>query len=143
MVRRLDLGKNNHLTYTSLALNPRYRVFLHSLSFVFSLKLACDVGFQCTSYIIKHVLAKALFAGHTLSSEQFASILRNSTSSHYNYYVSDMQMYYSVRKHVLCISTFLLSHQYSNNCWTLQNCQNYSQLLLSRLRLPRITLISN
>ena len=75
MVRRLGLGKNNHLTYTSLALNPRYRVFLHSLSFVFSLKLACDFGFQCTSYSIKHVLAKAFFAGHTLSSEQFASIL--------------------------------------------------------------------
>ena len=25
MVRRLGLGKNNHLTYASLALNPRYR----------------------------------------------------------------------------------------------------------------------
>ena len=25
MVRRLGLGKNNHLTYTSLALNPQYR----------------------------------------------------------------------------------------------------------------------
>ena len=24
MVRRLGLGKNNHLTYASLALNPRY-----------------------------------------------------------------------------------------------------------------------
>ena len=24
MVRRLGLGKNNHLTYDSLALNPRY-----------------------------------------------------------------------------------------------------------------------
>ena len=24
MVRRLSLGKNNHLTYISLALNPRY-----------------------------------------------------------------------------------------------------------------------
>ena len=35
MVRRLGLGKNNHLTYASLALNPRYetltwkRVFYH------------------------------------------------------------------------------------------------------------------
>ena len=26
MVRRLGLGKNNHLTYASLALNPRYVV---------------------------------------------------------------------------------------------------------------------
>ena len=26
MVRRLGLGKNNHLTYTSLALNPRYTI---------------------------------------------------------------------------------------------------------------------
>ena len=26
MVRRLGLGKNNHLTYASLALNPRYEV---------------------------------------------------------------------------------------------------------------------
>ena len=26
MVRRLGLGKNNHLTYASLALNPRYAV---------------------------------------------------------------------------------------------------------------------
>ena len=26
MVRRLGLGKNNHLTYTSLALNPRYDI---------------------------------------------------------------------------------------------------------------------
>ena len=26
MVRRLSLGKNNHLTYASLALNPRYDV---------------------------------------------------------------------------------------------------------------------
>ena len=25
MVRRLGLGKNNHLTYASLALNPRYK----------------------------------------------------------------------------------------------------------------------
>ena len=28
MVRRLGLGKNNHLTYASLALNPRYVVYL-------------------------------------------------------------------------------------------------------------------
>ena len=27
MVRRLGLGKNNHLTYTSLALNPRFGVY--------------------------------------------------------------------------------------------------------------------
>ena len=27
MVRRLGLGKNNHLTYASLALNPRYWKF--------------------------------------------------------------------------------------------------------------------
>ena len=26
MVRRLGLGKNNHLTYASLALNPRYDI---------------------------------------------------------------------------------------------------------------------
>ena len=28
MVRRLGLGKNNHLTYASLALNPRYVIFI-------------------------------------------------------------------------------------------------------------------
>ena len=28
MVRRLGLGKNNHLTYGSLALNPRYEDYL-------------------------------------------------------------------------------------------------------------------
>ena len=27
MVRRLGLGKNNHLTYASLALNPRFGIF--------------------------------------------------------------------------------------------------------------------
>ena len=33
MVRRLGLGKNNHLTYASLALNPRYRLlqFVNSI----------------------------------------------------------------------------------------------------------------
>ena len=29
MVRRLGLGTNNHLTYASLALNPRYAVGTH------------------------------------------------------------------------------------------------------------------
>ena len=29
MVRRLGVGKNNHLTYASLALNPRYTVRCH------------------------------------------------------------------------------------------------------------------
>ena len=29
MVRRLGLGKNNHLTYTSLALSPQYEGCLH------------------------------------------------------------------------------------------------------------------
>ena len=31
MVRRLGLGKNNHLTYASLALNPRTYVFTLSI----------------------------------------------------------------------------------------------------------------
>ena len=31
MVRRLGLGKNNHLTYTSLALNPRYDVLVNEI----------------------------------------------------------------------------------------------------------------
>ena len=37
MVRRLDLGKNNHLTYTSLALNPRSESLLgaHLQRYVF------------------------------------------------------------------------------------------------------------
>ena len=32
MVRRLGLGKNNHLTYASLALNPRYAICADLLS---------------------------------------------------------------------------------------------------------------
>ena len=31
MVRRLGLGKNNHLTYASLALNPRYDMLVCQL----------------------------------------------------------------------------------------------------------------
>ena len=40
MVRRLNLGKNNHLIYVSLALNPRYvgnaksQISLHILQFL-------------------------------------------------------------------------------------------------------------
>ena len=33
MVRRLGLGKNNHLSYASLALNPRYIIFTADGSF--------------------------------------------------------------------------------------------------------------
>ena len=39
MVMRLGLGKNNHLTYASLALNPRYDVMEHG----------------CVCYILKHI----------------------------------------------------------------------------------------
>ena len=31
MVRRLGLGKNNRLTYASLALNPQFAIFLKPL----------------------------------------------------------------------------------------------------------------
>ena len=34
MVRRLGLGKNNHLTYASLALNPRDCVVIKQIVFV-------------------------------------------------------------------------------------------------------------
>ena len=40
MVRRLGLGKNNHLTCSSLALNPRYNPVTHS---IFAQKYICRV----------------------------------------------------------------------------------------------------
>ena len=38
MVRRLGLGKNNHLTYASLALNPRYLVMFYSVCHLIEVK---------------------------------------------------------------------------------------------------------
>ena len=40
MVRRLGLGKNNHLTYASLALNPRYNLYNFFFFFFFLIHLS-------------------------------------------------------------------------------------------------------
>ena len=61
MVRRLGLGKNNHLTYDSLALNPRYmdilelettNLYIKVLAYKFAIYvfLACYT-FCCMSII--------------------------------------------------------------------------------------------
>ena len=43
MVRRLGLVKNNHLTYTSLALNPRYAVYSESVFCMYGLIFLLDL----------------------------------------------------------------------------------------------------
>ena len=57
MVRRLGLGKNNHLTYASLALNPRYSLLFYA-AYVFALPLGKVLptkvnGFACHVVAVK------------------------------------------------------------------------------------------
>ena len=48
MVRRLGLGKNNHLTYASLALNPRYDIARQ-----------IDISFGAVQSILTSILGKS------------------------------------------------------------------------------------
>ena len=44
MVRRLDLGKNNHLTYASLALNPQFVIKLETSPFFLHAEVSISVN---------------------------------------------------------------------------------------------------
>ena len=111
MVRRLGLGKNNHLTYASLALNPRYGYLCY-----------IDYGCQC-SIVQKLPLEGSKIGGHALdlnnnktySSNAWPPIFDPSCG---NFSTIDYQNIHNTNNHMClsCVCCFI--YLYGGLCYT-------------------------